>query len=877
MKSLNKNFLNLFFVISFTLILSIINPPFVYSQKILTPNEHFGFYPGTDKMLFNYESLISYLNKLDEASDKIAMQQIGLSPMGKPMYVLFISSAENIQNLEKLKHINEELALNPNLTEKEQQQYINEGKVFFLFTLSMHSTEVAPSQSLPLIAYDLVTTTDAAIQKQLNDVVYMVIPNHNPDGMNMIVDHYNKYKDTKYDGSSMPGVYHKYVGHDNNRDFVALTQSDTRAISKLYSKEWFPQVMVEKHQMGSTGPRYFVSPPHDPIAENVDAGIWNWMKIFGSRTVTKMTEEGLKGVSQNYLFDDYWPGATETCIWKNVVGMLTEAASVKYATPIYVEPTELQTIGKGMGEYKKSINMTDPWEGGWWRLSDLIKYEISSTMAYLETAAMNKKEILKFRNDLCKKEVEKGKNEAPYYYVFPKNQHDQSELVNLVNLLNEHGVNVYELDKSVIVDQKSFNKGDVIVPLAQPFRPFIKEMLESQVFPARHYTPNGEMIKPYDITSWSLPLHKGVKVFEINKNKEVFDNSFTLLKQPYNLYTSSNSEYEAILLTANHNNSYQAVFAALNKGIKVEQILEDYDQNGVIAPKGSFIIYSSKGLDVVFNQLNFTPEFLSQELNVKTKSVNLPRVALIESYFHPMDAGWTRYVFDSYNIPFTLLNPDEIKNTDLSKNFDVIVIPDEQKSVLIDGSYKSESRQYFMKYPPEYMKGMEKEGYEKLLKFIDDGGKAIAWRNATELFSGMQSIKVDKNKKEDFEFPVRDISDGLIKNGFSSPGSLLKVELNTDHPITYGMLEEVGVFHRSSPVFTTWQPYFDVDRRVIGTFPERNILLSGYAKNEEKLGNKASIVWLKKGKGQVVLFSFNPQFRASTPATYKLLFNSLLL
>ncbi len=877
MKSLNKNFLNLFFVISFTLILSIINPPFVYSQKILTPNEHFGFYPGTDKMLFNYESLISYLNKLDEASDKLAMQQIGLSPMGKPMYVLFISSAGNIQNLEKLKHINEELALNPNLTEKEQQQYINEGKVFFLFTLSMHSTEVAPSQSLPLIAYDLVTTTDAAIQKQLNDVVYMVIPNHNPDGMNMIVDHYNKYKDTKYDGSSMPGVYHKYVGHDNNRDFVALTQSDTRAISKLYSKEWFPQVMVEKHQMGSTGPRYFVSPPHDPIAENVDAGIWNWMKIFGSRTVTKMTEEGLKGVSQNYLFDDYWPGATETCIWKNVVGMLTEAASVKYATPIYVEPAELQTIGKGMGEYKKSINMTDPWEGGWWRLSDLVKYEISSTMAYLETAAMNKKEILKFRNDLCKKEVEKGKNEAPYYYVFPKNQHDQSELVNLVNLLNEHGVKVYELDKSVIVDQKTFNKGDVIVPLAQPFRPFIKEMLESQVFPARHYTPNGEMIKPYDITSWSLPLHKGVKVFEINKNKEVFDNSFTLLKQPYNLYTSSNSEYEAILLTANHNNSYQAVFAALNKGIKVEQILEDYDQNGVIAPKGSFIIYSSKGLDVVYNQLNFTPEFLSQELNVKTKSVSLPRVALIESYFHPMDAGWTRYVFDSYNIPFTVLNPDEIKNTDLSKNFDVIVIPDEQKSVLVDGSYKSESRQYFMKYPPEYMKGMEKEGYEKLLKFIDDGGKAIAWRNATELFSGMQSIKVDKNKKENFEFPVRDISDGLIKNGFSSPGSLLKVELNTDHPITYGMLEEVGVFHRSSPVFTTWQPYFDVDRRVIGTFPERNILLSGYAKNEEKLGNKASIVWLKKGKGQVVLFSFNPQFRASTPATYKLLFNAILL
>ncbi|MGM0504274.1 MAG: M14 family metallopeptidase [Bacteroidota bacterium] len=873
----NQQILKWFIVMTLAITISVLSTSFVKAQKIPAPTEHFGFYPGTDKMLFDYESLISYLKKLDEASDNVTMQKIGISPMGKPMYVMFISSAKNIQNLDKLKEINKELALNPDLTAKEQQEYIHQGKVFFLFTLSMHSNEVAPSQALPLIAYELITSADDAIQKQLNDVVYMVVPNHNPDGMNMIVNHYNKYKDTKYDGSSMPGVYHKYVGHDNNRDFVALTQSDTRAISRFYSKEWFPQVMVEKHQMGSTGPRYYVAPPHDPIAENIDAGIWNWMKIFGSRTVTKMTEEGLAGVTHSYLFDDYWPGSTETCIWKNVIGMLTEAASVKYATPIYIESNELQAYGKGISEYKKSINMPDPWEGGWWRLSDLIKYEISSTKAYLETASIHKKEILKFRNDLCKKEVEKGKNEPPYYYIFPKDQHDQSELVHLVNLLNEHGINVYELNKNIIVDQTAFNKGDIIIPLAQPFRAFIKEMLESQVFPARHYTPGGEMIKPYDITSWSLPLHKGVKVFEINQKKELFENSYQLVDTPYNLFDPSKQEFNAVLLTANHNNSYQAVFAALKKGNKVEQILENYEQNGIKAPKGSFIVYTSKDDDAVFNQLNFSPVYLDYELNVKTKPVNLPRIALIESYFHPMDAGWTRYVFDTYNIPFTVLNPDEIKDAKLSKDFDVIVIPDEQKSVLVDGKYKSENRQYFMKYPPEYLKGMEKEGYEKLLKFIHDGGKAIAWRSATELFCGMQSIDLDKNKKEDFEFPVKDISSGLIKAGFSSPGSLLKIQLDTDHPITYGMPEEVGVFHRSSPVFTTWQPYFDVDRRVIGTFPERNILMSGYADNEEKVGNKTSIVWLKKGKGQVVLFSFNPQFRASTPATYKLLFNSILL
>lgn len=864
--------------ISIFLVLNIFFSSGSFSQVIIpSPEKHFGFVPGTDRMLFNYENLISYLEKLEQTSPKIKLERIGESPLGKPMYAVFISSEENIKNLDKLKEINKKLAVNDQLSSEQLDKYTKEGKVFFLFTLSMHSTEVAPSQALPLIAYDFLTTTDKKLISCLDNVVYMVVPNHNPDGMDMVVEHYNKFKGTKYEGSSMPGLYHKYVGHDNNRDFVALTQSDTRAISNLFSKEWFPQVMVEKHQMGSGGPRYFISPPHDPIAENIDAGIWNWIKIFGSRTISKMTEEGLKGISQNYLFDDYWPGPTETCIWKNTIGMLTEGASVKYATPIYIEPNELGAYGKGMGEYKISINMPEPWEGGWWHLSDLIQYEISSTKAYLETAALYKEEILQFRNDMCKKEVEKGKNKPPYYYVFPQQQHDISELVNLINLLNEHGIKIYKLEKDIQFENTSFYAGDIIVPLSQPFRAFIKEILESQVFPARHYTPGGKLIEPYDITSWSLPLHKGVNVFEINENKSQFDNSYSELQYPFTLYQESNSEYNYLLLSSTNNNSYKAVFTALKNNLKVEQILESYSYNDIEYPAGSFIVYKAKKIESVTNVLNFTPVYLTNNISVNKKELKFPRIALLETYFHAMDAGWTRYVLDSYNIPFKTIRPEDVQNIDFIKDYDVIIIPDEKKSVLISGSYQSENEQYFMNYPPEYLKGMEQEGYEKILKFISNGGKVIAWREATELFSGIQKISIDEKNKEEFEFPVKDVSSNIVKQGFSSPGSLLTINLKKDHPVTYGMPSQIGVFHRDGPIFRTWQPNFDVDRRVIGTFPERDILISGYVENEEKIGNMSSIVWLKKGKGQLVLFSFNPQFRASTPATYKLLFNSILL
>jgi murein tripeptide amidase MpaA len=196
-------------------------------SSVPVPEEHFGFTPGSDYNLFSYEQLTDYLLKLDKASPMLKMVEIGQSPMGRKMYVAFISSEENIKNLDRLKEINRELALNPDLSDSKQQAIIREGKVFFLATLSIHASEVAPAQSAPLIAYKLITTDAQQIKKYLDDVVFMMVPTHNPDGMDLVVDNYNKYKGTRYEGASLPGVYDKYVGHDNNRDYLTLTQSDT--------------------------------------------------------------------------------------------------------------------------------------------------------------------------------------------------------------------------------------------------------------------------------------------------------------------------------------------------------------------------------------------------------------------------------------------------------------------------------------------------------------------------------------------------------------------------------------------------------------------------------------------------------------------------
>ena len=840
------------------------------------PSDYFGFIPGSDRNVFNYEQLISYLQALDAVSDRLLMSEIGKSPMGKPMYIAFFSDPSNISKLDDLKTINKKLALDNKLTDQEQADLITRGKVFVLATLSMHSSEVGPSQAAPLIAYDLCTTNDPLKLKWMSEVVYMIVPNHNPDGMDLVIDYYQKTRGTEYEGANLPGVYHKYVGHDNNRDFVILSQEDTKAVARIYNLDWFPQVFVEKHQMGSTGTRYFVPPNHDPIAENVDEGIWTWTGIFGSNLINDMTAGGCSGVSQHFLFDDYWPGSTETCIWKNVIGFLTECASVKVATPIFVEPTELRVYGKGLSEYKKSINMPLPWEGGWWKLSDIVKYEIVSTESILKTAFNHRDAILKYRNDICKKQVMLGKTTPPYYYIMPVAQEDPGELVYIVNLLKEHGIKVFRLKSAVQSGNLSFAEGDVIIPLAQPFRAFIKEVLEKQVYPVRHYTPNGEVIKPYDIASWSLPLHNGVKSFEIielidgdEDLMEEIQGSYTLAKGPVN--------YPFLAFPVTSNESFRIAFKAASKGIDVWRTNKEILENGEKIPAGSFIIKTPGDESVRKNLMeSVTISPIGMNNSNEGTVLKIPRIAIVESWFHDMDAGWLRFVLDTYSIPYRVIHPADIKTIDYSK-LDVIIFPDESKTILLDGKMKMGESYYVAAYEPQYSKGMEKEGLGKLFKFLNDGGKIIAWGESVALFEGYQTIQIDKEKKEEFQLPFTDLSENLRKAGVYCPGSLVRMKVADNSPLSLGMPSETGIFFRGRPAFSTTVPDFDMDRRVIGVIPEDNILMSGYCENQEKLANTPVMIWLKKGKGQMVLMGFSPQFRASTHGTYKLLFNSILL
>ena len=444
----------------------------------------------------------------------------------------------------------------------------------------------------------------------------------------------------------------------------------------------------------------------------------------------------------------------------------------------------------------------------------------------------------------------------------------------MVDLLIEHGVEVTRLTEPIVVEGHNLSAGDWVVPLAQPYRPFVKEVMEIQHYPVRHYTPDGEIVRPYDITSWSLPLHFGVATIELETRPDGFDELLVPF-ETMQLVSPSFATDWGVALDPRDNASYRAVFSAFESGAKVFRAPNGLTLGEEILPPGVFVIEKPLA-DLMEHSATARSYALEERPNIELERISRPRVALIETWFHDMDAGWTRYLFESYGIPYTLLRPGDVAETDLGKNFDVIIFPDADSEILSTGKYKSSGEYQINDYRPEYRKGLGEDGSKKVDSFIEGGGLVVAWGRSTELFFDDLSFGEGDDVLE-FELPVSDDSESLSEQGFYAPGSLLAVDLVTDHPVTWGMPSRFGVFTRGRPVLGTSLPMLIADRRVLGVFPEEDILLSGYAESVELLAERPAMVWVRAGRGQLVFFGFQPQFRASTPGTFKLLFNSVLL
>jgi len=821
-----------------------------------SPDQYLGFKLGSDRNLAGYNQIKAYFELLSRESTRVKTEIIGKTTKGNDLFMAVISSASNLQELEKYTTITRQLS-QAEVEPAEAEKLVQNGKAIVFVTCNLHSSEIASSQMSMELAYRLATGTSAEIQDILNNVILVLFPSVNPDGLIMEVEWYNKYKGTEYEGNDLPFLYHWYAGHDDNRDWFKISLKETELIVKELYHRWFPQIEVDEHQMGSSGDRLFVPPYQDPPTPGVHPLVWRSINLIGSRIGYDLEKQNLKGVAARGFFTGWWIGALDDSAWfHNIPGILFEGASVRLASPIYIEPEEVQSAESFKNEER--IFSPNPWKGGWWRLSDLVNYDLQATLSVLDTASRQKKELLNDSYQMARENIAKGNSEAPYAFVVPRQQHDPAVAERFIQTLLKSNIRIFQLTHPARVGDMIFDKKSFVVPLAQPYRSFVKNIFENQNYPDIRKNLKAEPELPYDMAAWTLPVGMGIKTYAVNEVLKAEMEPVRMEQLGKAPFPEDLDEY--IILDSCNNHSFRVAFELLKQGKKVLR----NSGNADFSP-GSFLVKKSEVLADLKRIHLEAPLALTSRKELPAKQFRPLRpfkVALYQNWGHNMTEGWLRFVFDEYKIPYETVHPLDVAKKDFAKKYDVLVFTGAGETEIESGKLPKKWEKYFEPAPPEYSGGIGEKG-EKILKEMVKNGKILIFMD--------DSCNYAINK---FKMPVTNIMEDNSK--VTCPGSYLRVEVK-DSELTAGMGKTAAIFFRSSPTFETILPNSARESRNTPlVFPERQLLISGWLEGENELVRKSLLVDYRKDKGRIILIGPDVIHRTHSEGTYKIMFNSLL-
>ena len=850
-----------------------------FGQSLPTPEKFFGHRMGAEKKLARWDRIVEYMHLAGKASDRVFVEEVGKSTNGHPFLLMVISSPDNLRDIQKYKEINHRL-FDPRTikSDEEAESMIDKAKIFVCVTCSMHATEVGATQMSVEMAHRMATENSLYIQNILDNVVFLLVPCLNPDGQIMVTDWYNKTLGTPYEGSRMPWLYHPYVGHDNNRDAYMFTQKESRLIGKIVFQDWLPEVWLDEHQMGNSGARIFVMPAADPINPNVDPLIYRHTGLLGFAQAAALEKAGKEGIIYGRSYTYWWQGAMGWAgWWHNMLGMLTELASVRVATSVEqqkADPSRPQPADPGArsrGRYDRSSRgpippprdvqfrsqYPRPWLGGKWTLRDIVEYELIATFGLLEAAANLRSQLLEGLYIVGKRQIGMGKKGDPFAIVVPREQPDRPTVVKMLQTMAFGGVEIHQAEKSFMADGKNYPAGTYVILMAQPFRAYAKDLLEAQDYPKISPAPGVPAQPPYDAAGWSLGMQMGVETVFIKKPFEADLAKLEHIPLPPGKISGQGSRY---ILDHRPNNSLVAVIRLLKKGHEIAWLKNEVKIDGKTYVPGAIVVGGSEGLAQDMKELtgSLGIDAVAADIPVSDSiRVRSPRTALYQPWGGNMDEGWTRWLLEQNEFSFETIHPEDLRAGDPSARFDAIIFPDMRKEQIITGLTGETT-------PPEYRGGIEDTGVAALREFIRGGGSVITiGRSATLLM-------------DEFAAPFRDSLQGIGREDFLCPGSIVRVLVDNRHPVAYGMPDQANAAFSNSLVLEPVPSFSTMESAIVVRYPTGNILQSGWLHGESYLYNKVGVAEVKLGKGRMVLIPIKVQHRAQPYGTFKLLFNAIL-
>ncbi|HEX5875715.1 MAG TPA: M14 family zinc carboxypeptidase [Pyrinomonadaceae bacterium] len=776
--------------------------------------------PGEDRTIADWSQITDYFERLDRASDRVVVQTLGQSTLKRPLFVAFISARENILALAKYKEIQQQLADPRKITQDAQRErLLADGKVVVTISCSIHSTEIVASQMSMQLAYELATAQDQETREVLQNTIVLLIPSPNPDGIDIVANWYRKTLGTPYEGKEPPELYHHYAGHDDNRDWFMLNLKETQVVTRLLWHEWFPQIVYDVHQQGQNGSRFFIPPFYDPPNPNISPLLLRQVGLIGHKIAADLQAAGFKGVLTNALYDTWWHGGFRTApYFHNSIGILSEAASARLMTPNTVSSEQLsRATSRGLrNATEAATNFPDPWPAGQWHPRDIMAMEMIAARGILSMAAKFRPDYLRNFYELGKRNVEsKAKQDEPLAYLIPAGQARDEAVAKLIGTLIDQGVEVFRMDRELHMvygpqqlqrtnapNEKlgTYRRNIARLPLQEvplgSYLVFLDQPQRSNVaalFEPQIYpnrlTAQGEAERPYDVAGWTMPLQMGVEA-------------------PAVISIQESASQRRLTLLKDGNEVRADLSLKLRKG----------DESPIRNP-------------------------LKQPV----------RVGIYKGWMSNMDEGWTRFVFDTFNVPYTSVRDADVRQGGLNSKFDAILLTSQQPNQIINGNAAGT-------LPAEYTGGITEAGVKNLKAFVENGGMLICFDDACEL-----AIK-------QFNLPLRNTLQGIRSSEFYCPGSIVALEVDNKNPIAAMLPATLPAYFINSSAF---EAAADANVRVIARYAKENVLLSGWLLGEDKLRGQIALAEVGLGKGRVVLFGFRPQHRGQAWGTLPLIWNTL--
>lgn len=875
-------------------------PGTMYSPNVPTLNDLVGHAWG--ESITSHAEMERYIHELAEATPNVKIVEYGQTWEGRTLYYLIVASQENMNRLDDIKDGMQKLADPRKTSQGEAESLVRSLPSVVWLAYGVHGNEISSTDAGLLTAYHLVAAeNDSLADAILKNTVVIIDPLQNPDGRDRFVHYYRqtgaRWPDPDPQAAEhnedWPGGRTNHYLFDMNRDWFVQTQPESRGRVKAFL-EWYPQVFVDLHEMGSNSTYYF-APPADPINPEFTAAQVKWLERFG-RNNARWFDRLQFDYFTREIFDAFYPGYGEGWpMLHGAIGMTYEQASTRGLV--------VKRDDESILHYREAV-----------------RHHFISSLATAETAARNREELLRYFYDYRASASREGAQGAVKEYIIPPGQ-DPDRAAKLAGILVAQGVEVKQAEapfsNSKVRDyyeerlqSKNFPAGTFVISAAQPAKRVLTNMLTKhlpmdEAFVQEQLRRHKKRLPDeiYDVTAWSLPLLFDVEAYRAETESGGRFTTLAEVTQPAGLIHGGKAQL-AYLMPWGTQSAAKALARLFREEINVYCAGESFKLNGISYPSGSLIIKvkdnpedlherlqtiaNETGADIYATNTSWVDEGINFGSN-QVQYLEKPKVAMAyEMPTHPYSVGWTRYLLErAYGYPVTIINTRQLPRFDLSK-YNVLILSNTA------GFYGS------------YDKTIGEEGAKKLKTWVEQGGTLVSFGEATrwltdekvgllettrELRGGKREKAEKKPEEEKSEAEKAQKPEPKPTEPFdyetailpekeppaSTPGAIMRITVDTEFWPGFGYDDDTNVLVSSRNIFRPLK--LDKGRNIGVYMSEDKVLLSGFTWEDSKkqIAKKAYLMYQPHGRGHVVAFAEDPNFRAFCDGLNVLFLNAVFL